>query len=99
MVDDRGDFDIAHVAGLARLALTPDEQALYQKQLAAILAYAAQVSTVATGGVPPFAPAHASAGAGRDDTMSPSLSAGNALRNAPDAEPATALFRVPRVIG
>ena len=99
MADDRGDFDIAHVAGLARLALTPDEQALYQTQLAAILAYAAQVSIVPTDGVPPFAPANASTGAGRDDTISPSLPAGDALRNAPDAELATALFRVPKVIG
>jgi aspartyl-tRNA(Asn)/glutamyl-tRNA(Gln) amidotransferase subunit C len=99
MADDRGDFDIAHVAGLARLALTPHEQALYQTQLAAILAYAAQISTVPTEGVPPFAQADASTGTGRVDEISPSLPAGEALRNAPDAELTTALFRVPKVIG
>jgi aspartyl-tRNA(Asn)/glutamyl-tRNA(Gln) amidotransferase subunit C len=99
MADDRGDFDIAHVAGLARLALTPDQQALYRTQLAAILAYAAQVSAVPTDGVPPMVQADASPDARRDDAIAPSLPAGDALRNAPDAELATALFRVPRVIG
>ena len=99
MADDRGDFNIAHVAGLARLALTPDEQALYQKQLAGILAYAAQILTVPTDGVPPMAQTDSVPPARRDDTVSPSLAPGAALRNGPDTESAPALFRVPKVIG
>ena len=99
MADDRGDFDIAHVAGLARLALTPDEQALYQTQLAGILAYAAQIAVVPTDGVPPMAQADAALGARRGDEVSPSLPAGDALRNAPDADAAASLFRVPKVFG
>jgi aspartyl-tRNA(Asn)/glutamyl-tRNA(Gln) amidotransferase subunit C len=99
MADDRGDFNIAHVAGLARLALTPDEQSLYQTQLAGILAYAAQILAVPTDGVPPMAQAGADAGPSRADAVSPSLPAGDALRNAPDADTAAALFRVPKVLG
>jgi aspartyl-tRNA(Asn)/glutamyl-tRNA(Gln) amidotransferase subunit C len=99
MADDRGDFNIAHVAGLARLALTPDEQALYQTQLAGILAFAAQVLAVPTGGVPPMTQADAGAGAARSDEVCPSAPAAEALRHAPDADPNAALFRVPKVLG
>ena len=99
MADDCGDFNIAHVAGLARLALTSDEQALYQTQLAGILAYAAQILAVPTDGVPPMAQADAGAGMARADEASPPLPAEAALRNAPDADATSALFRVPKVMG
>jgi aspartyl-tRNA(Asn)/glutamyl-tRNA(Gln) amidotransferase subunit C len=98
MADDRGDFNIAHVAGLARLALTLDEQALYQAQLAGILAYAAQILAVPTDGVPPMAQADAGACSSRADEVAPSLSPAEALRNAPDADATAALFRVPKVL-
>lgn len=99
MADDCGDFDIAHVAGLARLVLTPDEHTLYQTQLAGILAHAAQVLAVPTGGVPPMAQVGVLAGSAREDAVVPSLPASDALRNAPDADAPSALFRVPRVLG
>jgi aspartyl-tRNA(Asn)/glutamyl-tRNA(Gln) amidotransferase subunit C len=99
MADDRGDFNIAHVAGLARLALTPDEQALYRTQLAGILAYAAEILATPTDGVPPMAQAEADAREARADAVSPSLPAGDALANAPDADGMSALFRVPKVLG
>jgi aspartyl-tRNA(Asn)/glutamyl-tRNA(Gln) amidotransferase subunit C len=99
MADDRGDFNIAHVAGLARLALTPDEEALFQKQLAEILEFAAQVCAVPTGGVPPMAQAVSADAGPRADRVTPSLEAQEALRNAPDAGNTPSLFRVPKVIG
>jgi aspartyl-tRNA(Asn)/glutamyl-tRNA(Gln) amidotransferase subunit C len=99
MADDRGDFDIARVAGLARLVLTPDEQALFGPQLAGILAHAAQVLAVPTDGVPAMAQNGAPAGPARADEVSPSLPPEDALRNAPEADRASALFRVPKVIG
>ena len=100
MADDRGDFNIAHVAGLARLTLTPDEAALFQKQLAGILAYAAEVCAVQADPEPPRAQADESGtGAGRADQVTPSLAVPDALRNAPDADTAVPLFRVPKVIG
>jgi aspartyl-tRNA(Asn)/glutamyl-tRNA(Gln) amidotransferase subunit C len=99
MADDRGDFNIAHVAGLARLALTADEQTLYQAQLAAILEYAAQILAVPPDGVQPTAQADPGVRPPRADSVSPSLPASAALRNAPDADDAAALFRVPKVLG
>ncbi len=99
MADDRGDFDIARVAGLARLVLTPDEHALYQAQLAGILAHAAQVLAVPTDGVAPMAQAGEPAGSARADAVAASLQPAEALRNAPDADASTALFRVPKVRG
>ena len=99
MADDRGDFDIAHVAGLARLRLTAGETTLYRTQLAAVLAHAAQVLAVPTDRVPPMAQADAGAGMARADEASPPLPAEVALRNAPDADVTSALFRVPKVMG
>ena len=99
MADDRGDFNIAHVAGLARLALTPDEEALFQTQLVGILAYAAEVCAVQADLLPPIAQAGIAEGATRADRVTPSLTVPDALRNAPDADAAAPLFRVPKVMG
>ena len=99
MADDRGDFNIAHVAGLARLALTPDQEALFQKQLAEVLAWAAHVCAVPTDGVPPMAQADGPHAPARADQVAPSLEVPAALRNAPDTPGTAPLFRVPRVIG
>ena len=99
MADDRGDFDIAHVAGLARLRLTAGETTLYRTQLAAILAHAAQVLAVPTDRVPPMAQAEPPAATAREDAVGPSLPPADALRNAPDADAPSALFRVPKVLG
>ncbi len=42
------DIDIAHVARLARLALSPDDQERYRQQLGVILEHAAKVQAVAS---------------------------------------------------
>ena len=91
--------DVERIAALAQLELTDDEKQLFTKQLADILAYAEQVQAIDTSGV--AATAHVLAGQGveRDDTPRPSLALEDALANAPDADLAAGLFRVPRVIG
>ena len=99
MADDRGEFNIAHVAGLARLALAPGQEALFQTQLADILAYAAEVCAVSTDGVPPTAQADGPFATARADQVAPSLEVPAALGNAPDTPATAPLFRVPRVIG
>ncbi len=87
------------IAALARLALTPDEVTLFADQLTAILAYADQVRQVNTSGVP-VGPASAPGGAGaRDDVPVPSLDRLVALGQAPAADRAAGLFKVPRVLG
>jgi aspartyl-tRNA(Asn)/glutamyl-tRNA(Gln) amidotransferase subunit C len=91
--------DVARIARLARLALTREEQELFARQLADILAYAEQVQQVDTDGVPPTSHALAIAAPMRDDEVRPSLPRGEALAAAPDADPAAGHFKVPRVLG
>ena len=99
MPDDRDQFDLAHVAALARLALTPEEAALYRTQLAGILAFAARLRDVATDGVPPMTHVWQPSLPERADVAGPSLTPGAALANAPDAVADPPLVRVPRVLG
>jgi aspartyl-tRNA(Asn)/glutamyl-tRNA(Gln) amidotransferase subunit C len=90
--------DVERIAALAQLDLTAEEKELFTKQLADILAYAQQLQSVDTSGVP--ATAHVlGERVERDDTERPSLPIADVLVNAPDPAPAAGLFRVPRVIG
>jgi aspartyl-tRNA(Asn)/glutamyl-tRNA(Gln) amidotransferase subunit C len=89
------DIDIDHVTRLARLALTTEEKERLRSQLGAILEYAAKVSEVATGDVPPTSWAIPRANVYRDDVPEPSLSQEAALANAPEAQDGR--FRVPRI--
>ena len=91
--------DVERIAALAMLELTDEEKQLFTRQLAEILAYAEQVQAIDTSGV--AATAHVLAGRGveRVDEPRPSLAVEEALANAPDADHAAGLFRVPRVIG
>jgi aspartyl-tRNA(Asn)/glutamyl-tRNA(Gln) amidotransferase subunit C len=89
--------DVERVAALARLALTDEEKSTYRRQLARILDYARQVSELDTSGVPPTASVLDAALVLRADEVRPSLGPAVALANAPD--PASGLFRVPRMLG
>jgi aspartyl-tRNA(Asn)/glutamyl-tRNA(Gln) amidotransferase subunit C len=89
--------EVERIAALAHLELTEEEKALFARQLADVLAYAAQVQAVDTSGVP--ATAHVLAErAERDDEPRDPLPRDAALAGAPDAVPEAGLFRVPRVI-
>jgi aspartyl-tRNA(Asn)/glutamyl-tRNA(Gln) amidotransferase subunit C len=91
--------DVERIAALAMLELTDEEKQLFTRQLADILAYAEQVQAIDTSGV--AATAHVLAGSRleREDEPRPSLPIDDAIANAPDADAAAGLFRVPRVIG
>jgi aspartyl-tRNA(Asn)/glutamyl-tRNA(Gln) amidotransferase subunit C len=91
--------EVERIAALAQLELTDEEKQLFARQLADILTYAQQVQQLDTTGVPATAHVHASHRAERDDAPGPSLAIGEALANAPDADRAAGLFKVPRVIG
>jgi len=90
--------DVERVARLARLELTAEEKDLFARQLAEILAYAEQIQQVPTEGVEPTSHA-GDAAALRDDRVVPSLPREEVLAAAPDADPSTGLFKVPRVLG
>lgn len=91
------DFDVRHLASLARLTLSPVESDAFARQIGDILSFAAQVLAVDTDGIPPTTHVTAPAVRERPDVVSPSLPQGDALANAPAA--ANGLFRVPRVLG
>ena len=74
--------DTTHIARLARLALTEEELAHYQEQLAAILDYAARLNELDLSGVAPSAHAVARQNVLRDDIVTPSLPRDDALFNA-----------------
>jgi aspartyl-tRNA(Asn)/glutamyl-tRNA(Gln) amidotransferase subunit C len=91
--------DVERIAALAHLDLTPEETAVFTRQLADILAYARQLQALDTSGVPATAHVHAHQRHERNDDPRPCLPRDEALVNAPDANREAGLFRVPRVIG
>jgi aspartyl-tRNA(Asn)/glutamyl-tRNA(Gln) amidotransferase subunit C len=91
--------EVARIARLARLALSPDEQQLFSRQLASILDYVEQLRELDTAGVEPTSHPLAISAALRDDEERPSLPRDEAIRAAPDGDVTAGLFKVPRVLG
>jgi aspartyl-tRNA(Asn)/glutamyl-tRNA(Gln) amidotransferase subunit C len=89
--------DVAHVARLARLALTEDELDLFTGQLADVLAHADDVAALDVEGVPPTAHPLPIRNVLRDDVPRPSLDRDEVLSAAPSVEDNR--FRVPPVLG
>ncbi len=89
--------DVAHVARLARLDLSPEELERYTEQLGAVLDYASEVSALEISGVPPTAHPLPLLNVLRPDEPQPSLDRGEGLAMAPDSEDGR--FRVPRILG
>src|SRR4051794_12864081 len=87
--------EVSHLARLARLALTDDELDHFAAQLDVILASVATVSEVAAEDIPPTSHALPLTNVFRADVVRPSLSADEALSQAPAAEDGR--FRVPRM--
>lgn len=98
MTDRFSRADVARVARLARLELNADEQDLFARQLAGILAYAEQIQRVDTAGIEPTSHA-GDAAMLRDDEVRPSLPRDASLASAPDGDLTAGLFKVPRVLG
>ena len=90
--------DVARIAALARLQIAESEVDRFAEQLTAILAYADQVQRVDTSGVEPVVSSAADT-VWRDDGLVPSLDRDRLLEQAPAADRAAGLFKVPRVIG
>jgi aspartyl-tRNA(Asn)/glutamyl-tRNA(Gln) amidotransferase subunit C len=90
---------VRHVARLARLALTPEEEERTAAQLAHVLEYIERLNAVDIEGVPPLsfagdpAEAHRSM---RDDEPRPGLPRETVLKEAPEQDGSS--FLVPRII-
>jgi aspartyl-tRNA(Asn)/glutamyl-tRNA(Gln) amidotransferase subunit C len=89
--------EVAHVAALARLALTEDELDLFTGQLAQVLEHAADVSSLDLAGVPVTAHAMAVTNVLRPDEVRAGVDRDEVLAQAPSVEDHR--FRVPRILG
>ena len=87
--------EVEHIAKLARLELTGEQENLYRGQLSAILDYIAKLSELDTTDVPPTYGGGLSQMTLREDEVGPSLSPEELLKNAPEAEDNQ--FRIPPV--
>jgi aspartyl-tRNA(Asn)/glutamyl-tRNA(Gln) amidotransferase subunit C len=91
--------DVAHLARLARLAVTDEELDVFAGQLDVILGAVARVGEVATGGtddIPPMTHAVPMTNVYRPDVVQPSLPRDVVLAEAPAVEDNK--FRVPRIL-
>ena len=90
------EFDIKYVANLARIALTPEEEARLGSQLGDILGYVKKLEELDISDVEPMAHAVPLDNVLRADEVQPSISNDEALANAPKA--AKGLFLVPKIV-
>ncbi len=88
--------EVAHLARLARLAVTEEELDLFAGQLDVILTSVARVSDVAAADIPPTSHAVPLTNVFREDVPRLGLTQRDALAGAPAAEDGR--FRVPRIL-
>ena len=89
--------EIAHLAHLARLAVTEEELDLFAGQLSVVLDAVARVGEAPTDDVPPTTHAVPMTNVMRADVTRPSLPQDVVLAGAPAAEDGR--IRVPRILG
>jgi aspartyl-tRNA(Asn)/glutamyl-tRNA(Gln) amidotransferase subunit C len=92
-----GEIDVAYVAKLARLALTPAEVERFGAQLGALLEHVDALARLPVADVAATAQVIAQSNVMRDDVARPSLERETVLEAAPQRE--GSYFRVPRIIG
>jgi aspartyl-tRNA(Asn)/glutamyl-tRNA(Gln) amidotransferase subunit C len=90
------DFNVKYVAHLARIKLSPEEEAKLGAQLGNILGYIAKLKEVDVSHVEPTAHAFPLVNVTRPDETRPSLPHEDAMRNAPAK--ANGLFVVPKIV-
>jgi len=88
--------DVAHLARLARLAVTDDELELFAGQLGDIISAVARVSEVAAADIPPTSHAVPMTNVYRPDVVVESLPREAILAGAPSVEDDK--FRVPQIL-
>ena len=88
--------EVAHLARLARLAVTDDELVLFASQLDTIVGAVARVGEVAADDIPPTSHVMPLTNVLRPDVVRPSLPQADVLSGAPSAEDGR--FRVPRIL-
>lgn len=89
--------DVAHLARLARLALTDDELMSFSGQLDAILEHVGKIQAVDVTDVPPTGNPLSEVNVTRPDVVEPCLTQDQALAEAPRAMDGR--FAVPQILG
>jgi len=88
--------EVRHIAQLARLRLTTEEERLYTEQLSDILDYASRLGEVDTSNIPPTASVLPLRAPLRPDMVRPCTPRERILRNAPSDQ--EGMFRVPPIL-
>ena len=96
-MSETAEFDVAHVAKLARLNLTEAEITVFRTQLGRVLQYARKLQELDTAKLEDAAHAVPIFDVFREDEPRPWLGADEALSNAP--RQSNGLFVVPKVLG
>lgn len=89
--------EVAHLATLARLALSEEELETFASQIDGIIAHVSAVGSVDAAGVEPMSHPHSIRTTMREDVVRPSLTQEQALDQAPRAEDGR--FEVPQILG
>ncbi len=90
------DFNVHYVANLARIALTPEEEAKLASQLGGVLQYIEKLGELDVSGVEPTAHSFPLVNVTRADEVRASLPHEDALKNAPSK--GGGLFLVPKIV-
>ncbi len=96
MPTDTTTIDVQYVAHLARLSLSPEEQAKFASQLKNILQYVDKLKELDVSHIEPTAHAVPITNVVRKDIVKPSIPTELALQNAP--QKANNLFIVPKIV-
>lgn len=88
--------DVQHIASLARLRFSDDEEEQLAEEMSRILDYVDTLNELDTTGVPPMSHVLDLHNVFRDDHIEERIDRDQALQNAPDAD--GEYFRVPKVI-
>jgi aspartyl-tRNA(Asn)/glutamyl-tRNA(Gln) amidotransferase subunit C len=88
--------EVRHIARLARLQLTTEEERLYTEQLSDILDYASRLGEIDTTDIPPTASVLPLRAPLRPDVVRPCTPRDQILRNAPSDQ--EGMFRVPPIL-
>jgi len=88
--------NVAYVASLAQLSLTPEVQDRLVKEMGDILQYMDKLNELDTAGIEPTMHALAMTNVFRDDAVGPSLDREHALMNAPKSD--GEYFLVPKIL-
>jgi len=90
------EINLQHVVNLARIDLSPEEEARIRPQMQEILKYVDKLNELDVEDIEPMAHAVPLTNVMRNDEVLPSLSCNDALRNAP--RQADGLFVVPKIV-